>query len=67
MAFIFTVLLGPCISFFWFARLENLLSFCMAVLVEVEVKLSEDSLIRRPIESLCLIKEDVAEASLMPV
>ena len=26
--------------------MENLLSFCMAVLVEVEVKLSEDSLIR---------------------
>ena len=30
-------------------------------------ELSEDSLIRRLIELLCLIKEDVAEVSLMPV
>jgi proline iminopeptidase len=42
-------------------QMGNLLSFYMVVLVEVEVKLSEDSLIRRLIELLCLIKEDVAE------
>ena len=48
-------------------QMGNLLSFYMVVLVEVEVKLSEDSLIRRLIELLYLIKEDVVEASLMPV
>ena len=48
-------------------QMGNLLSFCMVVLVEVEAKLSEDSLIRRLIELLCLIKEDVAEVNLMPV
>ena len=38
-------------------QMENQLFFCMAVLVEVEVSLLEDSLILKPIESLCLIKE----------
>ena len=48
-------------------QMENPLCFYMAGLVEVEVRLSEDSLIRKPIESLCLIKEDVVEVNLTPV
>ena len=48
-------------------QMENLLSFYMVGLGEVEAKLLEDSLIPMPIGSVCLIKEDVAEASLMHV
>ena len=45
----------------------NLLSFYMAGQVEEAAKLLEGSSTLRPIESLCLTKEDAAEANLMLV